>query len=164
MSNVNERKCVLDKGAMLDATSTSALVPAGTTVETDGKEFTYVKTHAAALTAYQPYILDHNGTNVASAAPTTGAATVCVPQQAIASGSYGWVQTKGDATCKIGAETYVAGDYLQILNAGTTAVVDGTTGSTVELVTSAGVAKSGGTTAASIAVYLIGRKADVAGS
>lgn len=133
------------------------------------KKFMYVKSHAA-LTQYQPYVVKFSSTSasqVITAAPSTLAAPgllLVVPQVAFTSGYYGWVQIEGDATAKIGAETYAAGDYLEVLNTGTVLTVDGTSGSTTLSVNSKAIAKASGSSAANIAVYLLGYRSVVAAS
>lgn len=98
------------------------------------KRFMYVKAHAA-LTQYQPYVITPSNTSDAefvTAAPATLASyvTVCIPQVAFTSGYYGFVQISGQCIAKLANETHVAGDNLELLNAGTTLIVDGTSGST----------------------------------
>jgi len=134
------------------------------------KEFIYVKSHAG-LTQYQPYVLNWTGTagsEVKTAAPATTAAPgqmVCVPQVAFTSGYYGFVQIKGDCTCLLANETKAVGDYLQVLNTGTTLVVDGTSSSTVLLGNSCAVSKSATTDGTSgVAIILIGKWAVTAAS
>lgn len=99
------------------------------------QQYMYVKSHAA-LTQYQPYVvkpLNTSGSEFITGAPATMAnfVTVCVPQVAFTSGYYGFVQIQGKMTAKLAAETHVAGDFLELLDAGTTFIVDGTSGSTV---------------------------------
>lgn len=125
--------------------------------------YKYVKAHDA-LTQYQPYKIENDGTNLLSAAPATGAGQVIIPQVAVTSGYWFFGLVEGEGTCKIGAETYVAGDELELLNAGTTAVVNGTSGSTVQTVKSFAVSRAAGSAAAGISVYLYGNKADISGS
>jgi len=131
------------------------------------KKFMYVKSHGA-LTQYQPYQINigiTSGSEVITAAPATLAAPgklIGVPQVAFTSGYYGFVQIQGNATCKKSSETYASGDHLQVLNAGTTAVVDGTSGSTAESVNSFAIVGATGSAAASVAVYLKGEPAVVA--
>jgi hypothetical protein len=98
------------------------------------KRFIYVKSHSA-LTQYQPYVLGYSntsGSEVITAAPATRASgvTVVVPQVAFTSGYFGFVQVFGPCTALLANETHVAGDFLEILNAGTTFIVDETSGST----------------------------------
>jgi hypothetical protein len=138
----------------LGSTSVSPLYPLGKEIVIKDsaygnavKKFMYVKAHTN-LTQYQPYTVvfsNVSGSEVITAAPATLASgvTVCVPKVAIASAYYGWVQIFGDCTVKLAAETHVAGDYLELLNAGTTFMVDGSSGSTVYSVKS--VAKQIGT-------------------
>lgn len=107
------------------------------------QQYMYVKSHAA-LTQYQPYVVVASGTSgseFVTAAPATLASgvTVCVPQVAFSSGYYGFVQIQGKMTAKLANETHVAGDFLELLNAGTTFIVDGTSGSTAFSVKSVAV-------------------------
>ena len=60
------------------------------------------------------------------------------------------------------AEAYVVGDFLQILNTGTALVVDGTSGSTVQLINSSAICKEAGSTAVARKAYLLGQNAVVA--
>lgn len=117
--------------------------------------FVYVKT-GGALTQYVPYEIYHNGTTLTTRAPVTGAGLIGVPQVAMTSAYYGWLQIEGNATCAIGAETYVAGDQLEVLTTGVLANVDGSTGSTVRTVNSFGVSKASGSSATNIAIYMYG--------
>ena len=122
------------------------------------QEYIYVKAHGS-LTQYQSYILKYDGATslmLKTAAPATGAATVVVPQIAVTSAYYAFVLVKGEGSCKVSTETYAAGDQLEVLTTGTTAMVDGTSGATVRTVRSFAVSKATGTTAASVAVYLYG--------
>jgi len=98
------------------------------------KRFMYVKSHTT-LTQYQPYTvvgINTSGSEFVTAAPATLASgvTVCIPQVAFTSGYYGFVQIFGQCISKLANETHVAGDYLKLLNAGTTLIVDGTSSST----------------------------------
>lgn len=142
------------------------------TIDEDTKavhKYMYVKAHTG-LTAYQPYIIGNSataGSEVITAAPATLGAPgslVCVPQVAITSAYYGFVQIEGTATCLLTAETYAVGDTMQILNAGTALVVDGSTGSPATTVNTSAICKEAGSTAVARSIYLIGRPAVVAAS
>jgi hypothetical protein len=140
-------------------TSTSKY-PVGTIIrlnDSTGVEngYIYIKSHDA-LTAYVPYIVTHNGTDLVTKAPVTGAATVVIPQVAFTANYYGFAQFKGNATAAIGAETYTAGDSLEVLTTGVVVVVDGTTGDKVRTVNTVAQCKADGTTAANISVYMYG--------
>lgn len=111
------------------------------------KLFMYVKAHTT-LTVYQPYTVvctNTAGAEVTTAAPATlaGYVTVCIPQVAFTSGYFGFVQIFGQCTAKLSNQPHVPGDYLELLNAGTTLIVDGTSGSTA--FTTNGVAVQVGT-------------------
>jgi hypothetical protein len=131
------------------------------------KRYKYVKSHTT-LTAFQPYVVSISGTagaEVVTAAPATLSAPgslVGIPQVAFTSGYYGFVAIEGDCSCLLTAETYAAGDMLQILNTGTALVVDGSTGATAVSVNTSAVCKETGTTAVKRAIYLLGRPAVVA--
>jgi len=129
------------------------------------KKFMYVKSHGA-LTVNQPYVLSISNTGYfVSAAPATLAAPgslVVVPQVAFTSGYYGFVQFEGECECLHIAETYAAGDMLQVLNAGTALVVDGSTGATAFSVNTCGITVDAGTTAVAKTIILYGKPAVVA--
>lgn len=111
----------------------------------DGQQVIYAIAHAA-LTAFQPYAvqpsvntedLDGDGSadndgKAVTAAPATLAALhyVGVPQKSYASGEVAELVIGGACKALVPASAVVAGDYLEVLNAGTTFVVDGTSGST----------------------------------
>ena len=129
-----------------------------------GQTFKYVKSHAA-LTAFQPYCEAFSavaGAQVKTAAPATLAAPgelLIVPQVAVTSGYYFWGLIAGPGKVLMTSETYAVGDHLQVLNAGTALVVDGSTGSTAKLVNSTAICTEAGTTAVARGVYLFGEKA-----
>ena len=133
------------------------------------KEYIYMKSHTT-LTAYQPYVMTFGstaGAEVVSIAPVTLAAPgalVVVPQVAFTSGYYGWFLMKGDGKVLMTSETYAVGDFLQVLTTGTFLVVDGSTGSTVQLVNSSAICKEAGTTAVARKCLLLGYPAVVAAS
>lgn len=130
-------------------------------------KYIYVRAHAA-LTQYQPYVLDWTTTaneDLATGAPATLAAPgrlVVIPQVAFTDNYYGWVLVEGQGSVLMTAETYADGDHLQLLNAGTALVVDGTTGSTAVTVNSCAMCYAAGTTAVAKACYLFGRQAVIA--
>jgi len=131
------------------------------------KKFVYVKSHTT-LTQYQPYIISYLGTaasEVVTAAPATQTSyinQVAVPQVAFTSGYYGFVQTQGQCTAKVAAETYASGDPGEVINAGTTFIVNGTSGTPLIDNKTAMIYQATGSTATSVAVYLLGVKIQVA--
>ncbi len=163
MSNQPNNVRFAIKDIDLTESSATAQYPVGLEVEQiveAGRAITfkYVKSHAL-LTINQLYVYDFDGTDYITAAPVTNAAQVVrvgVPQAAIASGEFGFVAIKGQLEALHIAETYAAGDHLEILNAGTSLVVDGSTGSTVKTESSVGVTVDAGTTAAAFTVELYG--------
>lgn len=139
------------------------------TDKTAQKLYMYVKSHTG-LTAYQPYVLkisSTSGAEIITGAPATMAApgmVVCVPQVAFTSGYYGFVLIQGDGKVLMKAETYAAGDMLQVIDTDTKLVVDGTSGATVFSVNTCAVCKESGSTAVARNMYLFNRQAVVAAS
>jgi hypothetical protein len=131
------------------------------------KEYVYVKAHGA-LTQYQPYQLsavNTAGAEVSTKAPATTAsgATVVAPQVAVTSGYYAWVPYKGIVTVKT-TDTFAAGDYAEVLNAGTGLKLDGgASGSTAEGANSVGIATTA-TSGGSASFVLSGNVVAVAAS
>lgn len=126
-------------------------------------EYIYIGA-TGALTVNQPYVLTLSATGFTQKAPATlGVGVfVVVPQVAFTSGYFGFVACRGECEGLHGTETYAAGDYLQILNTGTTFVVDGSTGSTTQAVTSCAMVVDAGTTAVAKTIILLGNQAEVA--
>lgn len=131
------------------------------------KEYVYVKAHGA-LTQYQPYqisVVNTAGAEVSTKAPATTAsgATVVVPQVAVTSGYYAWVAVKGIVTV-LTTDTFAAGDYAEVLNAGTGLKLDGgVSGSTAEGAGSIGIATTA-TSGGSASFVLSGNVVAVAAS
>lgn len=136
------------------------------------KTFLYIKAHGA-LSQYATYQVDHNGgrSGLVTKALTTGAARYAIAQEEPGAGSwaanaFGFIQIKGDATCRIGAQTtYVIGDHIESRNGLTYALVDGDSGSTAQTINTFGVVvgdESNGSTAKDVAIYMFGDKADIA--
>ena len=131
------------------------------------KEYVYVKAHGA-LTQYQPYQLsavNTAGAEVSTKAPATTAsgATVVAPQVAVTSGYYAWVPYKGIVTV-LTTDTFAAGDYAEVLNAGTGLKLDGgASGSTAERAGSVGIATTA-TSGGSASFVLSGNVVAVAAS
>ena len=131
------------------------------------KEYVYVKAHGA-LTQYQPYQLsavNTAGAEVSTKAPATTAsgATVVAPQVAVTSGYYAWVPYRGIVTV-LTTDTFAAGDYAEVLNAGTGLKLDGgASGSTAEGAGSVGIATTA-TSGGSASFVLSGNVVAVAAS
>lgn len=120
-------------------------------IEDDGRMVIYAEAHAD-LNANQPYGIvpsintddnnqdgsaDNDGQS-ATAAPATLAVPhfIGTPQKTYSEGEIAKLVLGGAGKLKVPAAAVVAGDYLEVLNAGTTAVVDGTSGATVRTVRS----------------------------
>lgn len=131
-----------------------------TTSKNAVKQYMYVKA-SSALTQYQPYVINYGateGSEVVTASPSTktSGVTVCVPQVSFTSGYYGFVQILGECTALLINERHVIGDFLELLDAGTGFVVDGTSGSTTQSEKSLAVQKTAKTGAGSATVFLFG--------
>lgn len=125
--------------------------------------YKYVKA-AAALTAYQPYVLVENKDGITTASPATSsvAKVVGIPQVAIASGSYGFVAIGGLCKAKTGIQA--AGDTLEVINAGTTLIVDGSSGSPAETVGTVAISCETAAAAATVEVNLLNKRVQIAAS
>ena len=128
-------------------------------------EYVYIKSHGA-LTQYQPYQLSTSnsaGSEVISKAPATSdsGATVVAPQVAVTSGYYCWAPYKGSVTVTT-TDTFAAGDYAEVLNAGTGLKLDGgSSGSTAEGAQSVGIASTA-TSGGTATIVLSGNKVKIA--
>ena len=168
MAKIIERMAINDD--FVKETSTVAKYNMGATVEVADTEtgfttkYRYIKA-SAALTAYQPYILVEKAEEIGTASPatnTTVAKIVGIPQTAIASGSYGWVAVQGICLAKTGIQA--KGDTLEVINAGTTLIVDGSSGSPAETVGTVAISAEAATAAATVKVVLLGKRVQVAAS
>ena len=124
-------------------------------------KYIYVKAHAA-LTAYVPYMLSSSSTSgaeVTTAAPKSGGlsapgAIIVIPQVAFSSGYYGFVlfegYGKGNTT-----QTLTAGDFLQVISAGVTFILDGTNGSSPFTANTSAMALEAGTTGSTSATKIM---------
>lgn len=151
----SERKYSLGE-VYVDYSSTDAIKP----------KYVYVKSHGA-LTASQPYQVSYSntvGSEVISKAPGTIGSGACVGVSSVAvtSGYYAWLQFGGKASV-LCTDTVAAGDFVEVLNAGTGLKLDGgVSGSTVEGATSLGIAVTAGTGAQTI--VLSGKGVQIAAS
>jgi hypothetical protein len=140
------------------------------TDKTAVKRYKYVKALSAGMTAYQPYVITNTGTagaEVITIVPST--LTTCghligIPQVAFTASYYGFVLIEGDGSVLMSAETYAVGDKLEVLNTGTTAIVDGTSGSTVTTIGTFAICKEAASTAVARKCILIGSKVAVQAS
>lgn len=125
--------------------------------------YKYVKA-AANLTANQPYVLVDNADGVTTASPATStvAKIVGIPQVAISANEYGWVAIKGACLAKTGIQA--KGDTLEVLNAGASLVVDGTSGSPAETANTVAISCEAATAAGVVKVNLIGKRVAIAAS
>ena len=96
------------------------------------------------------------------ATDTTVGKIIGIPQTAIASGSYGFVAVKGACKAKTGIQA--KGDTLEVINAGTTLIVDGSSGSPAETVGTVAISAETAAAAATVKVILLGKRVQVAAS
>lgn len=131
------------------------IVEVATSLTAQPSKYMYVKASGAALTAYQPYVISQTATIKKGVAPATSsvAKIIGVPQATIADGSYGYVCIGGPCTVK----TYTAAvnDHLEVLNAGTYLVVDGSTGSTAETANSVAICAQANAASSAVAVAAV---------
>ena len=125
--------------------------------------YKYVKA-AANLTANQPYVLVDNADGVTTASPATSTVIklIGIPQVAIASAMFGWVAIKGLCKAKTGIQA--KGDTLEVINGGTTLIVDGSSGSPAETANTVAISCEAAATAGTVAVNLLGKRVAVAAS
>ena len=144
-------------GVFIDYSSTNAIKPV----------YVYVKA-GSALTKYRPYqvsISNTIGGEVTTKVPATYAfgAEIGFPQGDVTNAYYAWLQVEGEATVAT-TDTVAAGDYLEVLNAGTGLKLDGgASGSTAESVQSLGIATTA-TSGGNVTAILSGNKVKVAAS
>lgn len=125
--------------------------------------YKYIKA-AANLTANQPYVLVNDAAGVTTASPATStvAKIIGIPQVAISSGSYGWVAIGGLCQAKTGIQA--KGDTLEVINSGTTLIVDGTSGSPAETAGTVAISCETAAAAANVTVNLLNKRVTIAAS
>ena len=125
--------------------------------------YKYVKA-ASALTAYQPYVLKDDAEGITTAAPATSTVIklIGIPQVDIATAYFGWVAVKG--TCKAKTGIQAKGDTLEVINGGTTLIVDGSSGSPAETANTVAISSVAAASAATVDVNLIGKRVAIAAS
>lgn len=125
--------------------------------------YKYVKA-AANLTAFQPYVLVNNADGITTASPATSTVgkIIGIPQIDIAAGSYGFVAIGGLCKAKTGIQA--KGDTLEVLNSGTTLVVDGSSGSPAETAGTVAISCEAATSAKTVTVNLLNKRVTIAAS
>ena len=153
----------------VNETSTTAKYNQGMEVEIADSATGYTTTYkyikaSAALTANQPYVLVEKAEEVGTASPATSSVSkiIGIPQVAIASGSYGFVAIKGLCKAKTGIQA--KGDTLEVINSGTTLIVDGSSGSPAETVGTVAISAETAAAAATVDVVLLGKRVQIAAS
>ena len=167
MAHIIERHAIDDN--FINETSADALynIGAEVTVAPDGLSipttYKYIKA-ASALTAYQPCVLVDNADGITSAAPATSSVIklIAIPQTDIATAYFGWVAIKG--ACKAKTDIQAKGDTLEVINGGTTLIVDGSSGSPAETANTVAISCETAVAAATVKVNLIGKRVAIAAS
>lgn len=142
-------------------------IGAEVTVATNGvaipTTYKYVKA-AGALVANQPYVLVDDADGVTTAAPATSAVIklIGIPQADIATAYFGWVAVKGLCDAKTGIQA--KGDTLEVINAGTSLIVDGSSGSPAETANTVAISCEAKAAAGVAKVNLIGKRVAIAAS
>ena len=167
MAHILERHAIDDE--FVKQTSTVAQYNAGAEITVAPNQvsipttYKYIKA-AANLTANQPYVLVNDDAGVTTASPATSsvAKIIGIPQVAIASGSYGWVAIGGLCQAKTGIQA--KGDTLEVINSGTTLIVDGSSGSPAETAGTVAISCEAAAAAATVAVNLLNKRVTIAAS
>jgi hypothetical protein len=158
----------------LDTPSATKEYPLGTRIgvndTTKGGEsvFMYIKAHEALSLGQPIQVVEGSGGDaevVTASIATLGdgqGALIAFPTTAVTSAYYFWGQISGVITAAAG--TVAAGDHVEVLNGGTTVVVDGTSGSTTRSVRSIGIAKTATASGTASIVVMPGRRVHIAGS
>ncbi len=108
--------------------------------------YIYVKAHATLVLGQPVNLIEGSGGDAEMVTAefveiATGAGELIgYTTTAVTSGHYFWAQISGVITAAAG--TVASGDYVQVLEGGSTVIVDGTTGSTTRNSTSCGLAKT----------------------
>ena len=168
MGHIIERHAINDD--FINEVSSTPKYNMGVEIEVADTQTGYTTTYkyikaSAALTANQPYVLVEGAEAVGTASPatdTTVGKIIGIPQVAIASGSYGFVAVKGICKAKTGIQA--KGDTLEVINAGTTLIVDGSSGSPAETVGTVAISAETAAAAATVNVILLGKRVQVAAS
>ena len=125
--------------------------------------YQYVKA-ATALTAYEPVVLVNDADGITTAAPATSSVIklIAIPQTAIASAYFGWVAVKGACKAKTGIQA--KGDTLEVINGGSSLIVDGSSGSPAETANTVAISAEAAAAAGVVKVNLIGKRVAIAAS
>jgi hypothetical protein len=125
--------------------------------------YKYVKA-ADALTANQPYVLKETADGVTTASPATSTVTklIGIPQADMATAYFGWVAIKGLCDAKTGIQA--KGDTLEVINGGTSLIVDGSSGSPAETANTIAISCEAKAAAGVAKVNLIGKRVAIAAS
>ena len=144
------------------------MLPINDTSKGGESVFIYVKAHAALVLGQPVCLIEGSGgdAELVTVAPATFADgqgnLIGFPTTAVTSAYYFWAQISGVITAAAG--TVAAGDYVEVLNAGTTVVVDGMTGMTTRGAQGIGIAKSATSSGTITMVVMPDRRVHIAAS
>jgi len=105
----------------------------------------------ASITKGQPYFVDYDATNgmkTAAAATAAFPVTIVTALEDYASGKIGLFQEYGEVDEALVANGVAVGDHLEVINSGTSFIVDGTSGSTTRSAKSKAIALAANTSGA----------------
>lgn len=167
MNIVQERQAIVDD--FINEIDAVAKYNAGAevTIAADGisipTTYKYVKA-ASDLKANQPYVLVDNADGVTTAAPATSTVIklIGIPQVEIATAYFGWVAVKGACKAKTGIQA--KGDTLEVINGGSSLIVDGSSGSPAETANTVAISMKAAAEAGVAEVNLIGKRVAIAAS
>ena len=136
------------------------VAPDGVSIPTTYK---YVKA-AGKLEANQPYVLVNNADGVTTAAPATSSVIklIGIPQVECATAYFGWVAIGGACQAKTGIQA--KGDTLEVINGGTSLIVDGSSGSPAETANTVAISCEAAAAAGVVKVNLLNKRVAIAAS
>lgn len=141
-------------------------IGAEVTVAADGVSIptTYKYVKSTGMEAFQPYVIAEGaeGATVAAPATSTVIKLVGIPQVSIPTAMFGWVAVKGACQAKTGIQA--KGDTLEVINAGTSLIVDGSSGSPAETANTVAISSEAAAAAGIAKVNLIGKRVAIAAS
>ena len=125
---------------------------------------TYKYVKSAGMEAYQPYVISETADGATSGAPATSTVIklIGIPQASIATAMFGWVAIKGACKAKTGIQA--KGDTLEVINAGTSLIVDGSSGSPAETANTVAISCEAAAAAGTVGINLIGKRVAIAAS
>lgn len=145
---------VYNVGAEVQVTENQVSIPS---------TYKYIKA-GADLIAYQPYVIADTFEGAILSAPVTSSVPkiVAIPQTDIPKDSYGFAAIGGICKAKTGIQA--KGDTLEVINSGTTLIVDGSSGTPAETANTVAVSVEAAAAAATVKVNLLNKRVAIAAS